>query len=182
MGVTFNATATDIKISPCGDGSFCCGPDATACCMDGKGYWIVNGKVYGYNDRPTATPSASSSSTSGSKSPASTSKGSTPASSANNNPDAPIGTPAASSSSNKIALGVGLGIGVPVVLLLTGILACLWRRKSRSKGSGIMGRSSHEEIFDPALNQSQDYKTELVAPSPPPQELSTERGPAELPT
>ena len=56
-------SASDVIITPCNDGSLCCGNSnaATACCASGQGVWIVNGQVTNVN--PSGTSTASSPST-----------------------------------------------------------------------------------------------------------------------
>ena len=55
---TLNMTQSDVVITPCGDGSYCCGQNNTSCCNNEEGYWIINSEVYAYNQKPSSTTSA----------------------------------------------------------------------------------------------------------------------------
>lgn len=116
-----NMTQNDVLITLCGDGSYCCDYNNTACCATGGGYWVSNGKVYPYNSPPFASAT----------NPATQSTASmTPASSPNvsNGNDSSVSKSNNSNSSNKVALGVGLGIGIPIVLLLLTLVLVLRQR------------------------------------------------------
>lgn len=68
-------SGTDVKITKCDNGSLCCGEPETAgksCCQQGKGVWLVQGKVYNTNPSSTSSSAlalASSTSASSSSSP-----------------------------------------------------------------------------------------------------------------
>lgn len=54
-----NRTDTSVTVTPCNDGSYCCGHGNTAetCCANGNGVFLVNGEAKNVN--PTASSSAS---------------------------------------------------------------------------------------------------------------------------
>lgn len=58
----------DVFITPCADGSYCCGENAvaTSCCQNGQGYFIVNGEETRVNPNGSSSSSSISSSTSSS--------------------------------------------------------------------------------------------------------------------
>jgi len=47
----------DIAITPCADGSYCCGNDgiATSCCQSGLGYFVVNGETTRVNPKTSSS-------------------------------------------------------------------------------------------------------------------------------
>jgi hypothetical protein len=115
-------TQNDILITLCGDGSYCCGYNNTACCATGGGYWVSNGKVYPYS---------SSTFTSATNPPTQSTASMIPTSSLNvsNSNDPNVSRGNNSNISSKVALGVGLGIGIPIILLLIAVV--LLRRRNR---------------------------------------------------
>jgi hypothetical protein len=56
-GNTYDMNTTDIKITNCPDGSFCCGDQVEGgpCCSQGKGVWILGGVVYSTKPVSTST-------------------------------------------------------------------------------------------------------------------------------
>jgi hypothetical protein len=48
-GVWQNLTLSEVIVTPCGDGSYCCGRNAAACCQNKGGYWIRNTTVFAYD-------------------------------------------------------------------------------------------------------------------------------------
>lgn len=65
----FNGTDqanNDVIVTPCTDGSYCCGSNAvaTSCCQNGLGYFIVNGEETRVNPHSSSSSSSTSSSTS----------------------------------------------------------------------------------------------------------------------
>src|ERR1700761_9470149 len=119
IGGQVNMTADDTVITVCPDGSYCCGFNNTACCLQQAGYWIKGGKVYSYDQYPFSSSSSNTVSDSTST---------------------PIDNPITTQSSNPtvphknvagIGLGVGLGVGIPVLLLIS-VTSCLLIRRKRS--------------------------------------------------
>jgi Mid2 like cell wall stress sensor len=105
-------TQTDIPITLCGDGSYCCEFGNTACCNNFQGFWISKGVVYPYISSPFTAASISQSTTS--TAPA------TPTPTATNDSN--------SDNSRKLALGIGLGIGIPILILLSAVVIILLQR------------------------------------------------------
>jgi len=56
----------DVFITPCDDGSYCCGSNAvaTSCCQSGQGYFVVNGEETRVNPNGTLSSSSTSSTSS----------------------------------------------------------------------------------------------------------------------
>ena len=121
FGATVNGSTTDVQMTLCADGSYCCGRNNTNCCTAQTGYWIKGTKVFDYADYPFTSSGSSSSSTSASS-------GSGPTGSGNSSNPAPA-APASNSNTSKIAIGVGVGLGIPILLLLAGVIFLLTRRR-----------------------------------------------------
>lgn len=110
-------TQSDIGITTCGDGSYCCGFNNTNCCNSLQGFWISMGQVYPYTASPFTAVSTSASQPT-------TSTTTSPLSTATNSSN--------SKNSTKLALGVGLGIGIPIVILLLITVALLLKQRNRN--------------------------------------------------
>jgi hypothetical protein len=110
-----NGSSTDLIITVCGDGSYCCGEDNVDCCDHGAGFWVSNHKVYPYTSSPFTSLLASSSTTMSS---------SLPTSAMNSTCDTD------GSRTNNVALGVGLAVGIPMLMLLASIFLPMAKRNS----------------------------------------------------
>ena len=108
-------SADDEWITPCADGSYCCGKDELDCCASGQGVFLVNGTTV------PRLPSSTSSTLA--LSPTSTSIA-----------DDVSQLRKESDSSKKIGIGVGLGAGVSIALL--GISLGFWLRKKGQRSEG----------------------------------------------
>lgn len=61
-GSGLDASANDAPVTPCGDGSFCCGEQGSSsknCCGAGHGVWVVNGSTTSVHPSSTTTSSTS---------------------------------------------------------------------------------------------------------------------------
>jgi hypothetical protein len=118
-GPPINMTQTDIIITLCGDGSYCCGQANSTCCAIDQGFWIDQGKVFGYTSSPFTSASAANAPTSGCAAPTSTALGD-------------ILSCGGHGDTKKVAMGVSLGIGIPILILLASILFLLASRNRRT--------------------------------------------------
>lgn len=117
----FNSRSKDdAEVTPCGDGTYCCGAEQTDCCSRHEGIYLVNGTptpTLSSSARPTLTGASAI----GGTADTSTHKQS-------------------SDTGQKVGVGVGVGIGVAVII--AGILVGIWlRRRER----GIATKAAHEE-------------------------------------
>ena len=109
-------TTSDVRMTLCGDGSYCCGESNSSCCQVGGGFWVSDNTVYPYTSSPFTSSSASSSSATGNRLPTCTNS-----------------TCLTDDSKAKtIALGVGIGIGVPTLILMASILFQVVRRNKNT--------------------------------------------------
>lgn len=134
-----------MEVLQCPDQSWCCkgGPtnlNATHCCEQGKGSWIVNGQVTGVNPNATSTSSSASSSSSSS----SATKTAAPAKSTQSSSEiaaaatgtlspAPQNTVVASTGGGGSHIGAivgGIIGGVAALLLIAGASWFLGRRRN----------------------------------------------------
>jgi len=117
-----------MKVIQCPDQSWCCeggasNLNATNCCEQSKGSWIVNGQVTGVNPNSTSTSSSSFSS----------SATKTAAAATGTQSPAPQNTVVASSGGGGSHIGAivgGVVGGVAALLLLAGAIWFLIRRRS----------------------------------------------------
>ena len=121
-----NAGDNDIIITPCNDGSYCCGYNNTACCLAGQGVFI-NGQIQSGNTPiSTSTLTITSLAITTVTSAAETSAPTT----------SPLSSPSPSHSgfptSAKIGIGVGIGVGVPVAIAFA-ILGWLYLRERHQR-------------------------------------------------
>jgi len=116
----------DVMITLCGDGSYCCGQNNTACCQGDQGVWISAGKVYPYTSYPFTSSTTSTSSASSSTSSSTATSNPSPAQLTNSSCHGDCG------DTKKIALGVGLGVGIPVLILMASVLFLLFSRNIRA--------------------------------------------------
>ncbi|KAF2667654.1 hypothetical protein BT63DRAFT_480588 [Microthyrium microscopicum] len=116
-------STNDIAITVCGDGSMCCGFNATSCCISGGGFWLRNNTVYAHDHNPASRRSTTSMPT---------------ASAA-----AAARMPQESDFDNTpliVGLGVGIGIGVPLLIVFTALLVCTARRNRFERMSGYIDK------------------------------------------
>jgi len=129
---TANLTQSDVIVTTCGDGSYCCGLNNSTCCSSGSGYWIVDGKVYTHDSKPASSSATFSSLITSSTSTSSTSIN--PTTSTSSSPNINTSTPFPTSAPkkfNKAALGAGIGAGIPLLILVAVLVALLVRRRRR---------------------------------------------------
>lgn len=121
-----NRADTSVTVTPCGDGSYCCGhgPMAKSCCSNGNGY-SINDKGEAVRSIP-ATSRAAISTPSGTLVPTSTSTPSEPLI---------VASITVTATPKKINAGAAAGGVVAGVVVLASICVggfVLWRRKRRA--------------------------------------------------
>lgn len=131
---------TDVDVTQCDDGSFCCGAatNGSSCCAEGRGVFMVDGKESRVNPNKTSTTPTT---------PSATAAHSTPSTTASHHADAEV-----------IAGGV-VG-GVAALSLLIGLLYWFVRRRRRNSAaspSTKMGEWSPE----PTIHQERNLVAEL---------------------
>ncbi|KAF6804975.1 hypothetical protein CSOJ01_09818 [Colletotrichum sojae] len=113
------SSGTDVLVTKCADGSYCCGNDrnASACCNQGRGFWIADGQIVTSTSRGIGPATSAAASTTPS-SPAFT----------------PSPTPGGSEgSSNAGVIGGAVGGAVGAVVLASAVGFFFWyRRKKRT--------------------------------------------------
>lgn len=140
--VTFDGepySGTDVKIKVCDNGSLCCGDSETArpCCQQGKGVWLVEGKVYSSN--PSSVSSSTSSTSSTLSVTASYTTTATPIVPPTSNPTAtPSNQPSNHASASRDYTGVIAGSAVGGIVVLAVLICFLWwltfmKKKGRSQ-------------------------------------------------
>ncbi|KAL8822850.1 MAG: hypothetical protein Q9191_006420 [Dirinaria sp. TL-2023a] len=143
-------SGTDQPVKKCPDESYCCNGDntnATQCCEQGNGLWIVDGQVT--NKNPNATTSSTTTSSSSSahptvtilNSPAEQNTTSAAAPSSQNNSSG-----GGESNAGAIAGGVVGGV-VALGIIIGGVLLLLRRRRRRRRSSEA--QTPPMEVFYP---------------------------------
>jgi hypothetical protein len=150
-GVVYLAPDMDIMLTPCSDGSYCCGSDNEACCELGEGYFIVNGEVVPASSVSSTmvsstTQSATGTATKVTSTSINTVQASTSLSSSS----------ASSSSSSSSKLGLGLGVGIGVGLLAAATILALAIILSRKQKGGRDTIYEHEEQRKPQEGLEKD--------------------------
>jgi hypothetical protein len=168
---------TDVALTLCEDGSYCCGNLNYQCCLQNQGNWIKDLVVYPHDQNPfsTATPSSSSSTTSTSATQSSTSSTSHSSGSATNllttsasNASAvqtstisgsvvTLYAPPTQSSSDlpsrdKITFAIGLGTGLgggTLIAILLGVIAflCVRKRRRALRNGGRYHKGEEDSIY-----------------------------------
>ncbi|KAF6843234.1 hypothetical protein CMUS01_02277 [Colletotrichum musicola] len=113
-----SSSGTDVLVTKCADGSYCCGNDknASACCNEGRGVRIVDGEVVTSTSRRIGPATSAAAST-------------IPSSPA----FAPSPTPGGSEgSSNAAIIGGAVGGAVGAVLLASAVGFLFWYRRKRT--------------------------------------------------
>jgi hypothetical protein len=149
------ANASEQYVQQCGDGSWCCETSkhlnstqqakVNACCDQGKGMFVVNGKVTSVN--PSGTSSISGASATAKASPSSTRASATPATSSSAAP-----TPH-NNNAGAIAGGVIGGIAVSVTIVVA--VFFFFRRRSKK---------SKAQEQEPAISDQKDALMHLGGP------------------
>ena len=137
-------SASDEMVTPCPDGSYCCGQNATDCCNDKKGVWIVNGTTTNVN--PASATKTSSSSTT--QTPTITGEPASP------------GTTATSSQNDTGAIVGGVVGGLAVLVLAAGAAYYFFRRKSRRQDAVPESTAKYSELA-PDANKSPTFVSEV---------------------
>ncbi|KAH9228255.1 hypothetical protein K456DRAFT_1729528 [Colletotrichum gloeosporioides 23] len=157
------ATGTDVVVTKCADGSYCCGnnKNATDCCTAGKGVKIVDGEVVTMS---SATASGSMTTSTSSSIPTASS----------------VGSSSSEPSSNQAGvIGGAVGGGVGAVVLA--LAAWFFWYKSRKRNTGARGDVADMTQSYVAVSQEAKYPTVVEAPSYyPPVEMPGEGHPVEL--
>lgn len=155
-----NMADADVTVTPCDDGSYCCGNGTLAenCCNDKKGVFVIDGITTDVNPSSTSK-SASSTSSASTSSSASPSTSASPTSPSNFSPalaSSPTNTVSTSnstksSSSNHTGAIVGGVIGgIAVVGLLIFAALFLQRRRLQRTPLGFSWRGEKPQIFHEA--------------------------------
>jgi hypothetical protein len=168
-------TGTEITI--CADGSLCCGFRNKNCCELGIGVWLVDGKVYEHDVKPTISETTAPRSNA--------SLGSRPweAQPARETTSAP-GAVADSRKLQQIALGVGLGVGLPLLIALLGIAVYIRRKSTKSTAEtnvNIADTSDSAAVHPPAAEIMTSEKQPGVLDIEKVAELQAEETAVELP-
>ncbi|KAK2729680.1 hypothetical protein CKAH01_02654 [Colletotrichum kahawae] len=159
------ATGTDIVVTKCADGSYCCGnnKNATDCCNAGQGVKIVDGQVV-----TTSSATASGSTTTSTSSSIPTS------SSSSAGADSP-----APSNNQASVIGGAVGGGFGAVILALAAWFFWYKRRKRNTGAG--GDTAEVTQNYLAVSQEAKYPTVVEAPNYyPPVEMPGEGHPVEL--
>jgi hypothetical protein len=126
-------SGTDVKITECDNGSLCCGDPETAgkpCCQQGRGVWLVEGKVYASNPSSTSASAAATSAAATSAPPSSSAGGTTLiASTTSPTSDTSATTsnqPSTKPSASRDYTGVIAGCTVGGVVVLALLICALW--------------------------------------------------------
>jgi hypothetical protein len=115
-------------VTECDNGSLCCGDPQTAgkpCCQQGRGVWLVEGKVYASN------PSSTSASTTATSAPPTSSAGGTTFIASTTSPSTDTGAtpsnqPSTKPSTSRDYTGVIAGCAVGGVVVLALLICALW--------------------------------------------------------
>lgn len=161
------ATGTDIVVTKCANGSYCCGnnKNATDCCTAGKGVKIVDGEV-------VTTSSATASASGSTITLTSFSKPTASSSSAGADDPAP---------SNNQAGVIGGAVGGCVGALALALAAWFFWYKRRKRNTGARGNVADVAQIYVGVSQEAKYPTVVEAPSDHPLvEMPGEGHPAEL--
>jgi hypothetical protein len=128
------AADNDVPITTCDDGSLCCGDEITGppCCAQGKGVWLLNGKVV--STKPTSTAHSATTSMVVPSSTLTLATTTLSASTVSTSSD-PAGKSSAPRDYTAIIVGSVLG-GVLGLGLLIALLWFLTLRRRRSDGVG----------------------------------------------
>lgn len=137
----------DVHVTPCGDGSYCCGYLNTTCCNSMLGVWIENGTVT--NQKPDSvaaistwtTPVSPATATSSVSSPTSISSSissailssTLPAQTQQNSTSSGVSSTQPLSTSAVTGIGVGAAI---ICCTCIAIVFTYWKRSRRPKPSG----------------------------------------------
>jgi hypothetical protein len=161
-------TGTEITI--CADGSLCCGFRNKNCCELGIGVWLIDGKVYEHDVKPTLRDSTISETSP--RSNASIGSRTWEAQPARETTGA-SGAVADSRKLQQIALGVGLGVGLSLLLALLGIVVLIRRKSTKSAA----------KTKDPPASEimTSEKKPGMVDTEKAVPELQAEERPVELP-
>ncbi|KAL8816339.1 MAG: hypothetical protein Q9191_008350 [Dirinaria sp. TL-2023a] len=149
-----------IEVTPCGDGSYCCGegPIAGSCCENGEGVWIENGEETLQNpslSNATLQPSSPTIETSTATSSRSSqvavteflTRSSVPTSSA-------VPTSTARTGSHTKSIVGGTVAGLVALLILGSILGLCWRKHRTSKPKLVADGTGPSEMSELAGGDS----------------------------
>ncbi|KAH7126657.1 hypothetical protein B0J11DRAFT_526087 [Dendryphion nanum] len=163
-------------LTDCGRNIFCCGTGATACCRDGKGFFIdpANGDMTpaslannGTLAQPTywkvdtsavlAAATAASLSSSTFSSSATTTRSATTASSTGPTSTSTSTTTSTPSGGGGLSAGAGAGIGIGCAALVGGIIALAWflirkRRKQKTQSQAPVAQYQDNNGYPPNYN------------------------------
>ncbi|KAL8758313.1 MAG: hypothetical protein Q9184_003969 [Pyrenodesmia sp. 2 TL-2023] len=158
-------------LTECNDGSYCCGFDATECCVDGRGTKInkKNGQIIldgQITSSITSSATTSSSSTSSSSSTASSSTQPLAAGPLTTSPTlpSPSATPSSSGLSGGAKAGIAIG-SIAGVALIAGLAFLLVRERRKRKA--LQNQGQRGAYGPPDWKPEQDAVNQV-----PPQEMS----------
>lgn len=174
-GGLIDAAGNDVIVTPCDDGSFCCGDSVTGppCCDAGEGFWLLNGEVF--STKPTSTVSSTATSSASTVASALTTDPSSTASSTS--------SPSAAPSKSRDYTGVIAGSVVGGIAALALLITVLWwlswkKKKTASSGQqanvGQYGAGAYQTGYEPYKYEQQNVQASTVyhpttansAPSP----------------
>lgn len=147
-------SGTDVKITECDNGSLCCGEPETAgkpCCQQGKGVWLVQGKVY--NSNPSSISSSALASSTLASSPSSpTGIVHTTLTTSTMSPSSdPSATPSNQAAPSRDYTGVIAGSAVGGIVILALLICFLWWFTFHKK------RSHAQHVAPAELDSSGSY-------------------------
>lgn len=153
--------AYDHLITPCDDGSYCCGSGvlATNCCKENRGLFLKNGTAVSRDSTPATFDVVSSSSIKATPSSSSAAAFTLGQSLSALAPTAPASSTSATKTSNQTGVIVGAAIsGAAVLALVTGIIVLIGMRriKKRSRIQETLRTTRTDESHqDPKLYEGQ---------------------------
>ena len=153
-----NAGDNDIIITPCNDGSYCCGYNNTACCLAGQGVFI-NGEIQSGNTPiPTSTLTITDFVTSLA----------TTITSVNSAAETSTPTTSPSHSGFPTSAKIGIGVGIPLAIAIV-ILGWLYLRERHQRRLLQRGRDpSSTPGMAPPMENSETASPQFIRVVPTP--------------
>ena len=159
--------ASDHVITPCGDGSYCCGSGilASDCCKENRGIFVKNGTTVSRDASSVASDIVSLSLTKATP---------LPSSSAALTPTATAPSSSATKTSHQTGVILGAAIGGAAVLaLMTGLIVLIGMRRNRNKSHNQETSpkilrdeiDQHHETYEASINNNTG-ELAIVGPAP----------------